>query len=159
MYYINYYHYIILYQLYQLMHSNWNNWYNPHNWYNTMNMLPTTTSILQCAFNPIGFHYILQDQPKAHKLTNHILHRPRNPPGDLRARSQKDCVCCAEWFLCHRQELLAVFPGHFQLGWCKELVSCSLARIGSGNRQIPASLKRIYEYNTTIKHVYVVWLK
>ncbi len=26
--------------------------------------LPTTT-ILQCAFNPIGFDYILRDQPKA----------------------------------------------------------------------------------------------
>ncbi len=31
-------------------------------------------SMLQCAFNPIGFHYILRDQPKANKLTNHILH-------------------------------------------------------------------------------------
>ena len=36
-------------------------------------------SILQCAFNPTGLPYILQDQPKAHELTNHILHPSPEP--------------------------------------------------------------------------------
>ncbi len=36
-------------------------------------------SMLQCAFNPIGLHYISRDQPKAHELTNHILHPSPEP--------------------------------------------------------------------------------
>ena len=36
-------------------------------------------SILQCAFNPTGLPYISRDQPKAHELTNHILHPSQEP--------------------------------------------------------------------------------
>ncbi len=62
-----------------------------------MNMSPTTITLhkLHCAFNPIGLHYILQDQPKAHEVTNHILHPSPEPsllsPGALVKRL---CMLC-----------------------------------------------------------------
>ncbi len=42
-----------LYQLFRLFHSNCSNCYNKHNW-----CISTTTqhSMMQCAFNPIGFN-------------------------------------------------------------------------------------------------------
>ncbi len=129
-----------------LFHSHWNNWCNSHNWYKKAAM---SHSMLQCAFNPIGFHYILQDQPKAHELTNHILHVVCRL-----ALPQNDCAGSAEWFQCHWQKLLvlAVFPGYFRLGWRIELVSCSRACIGPENRQIPASLKWIHKYTSNKCH-------
>ncbi len=78
--------------------------------------------------------------------------RPQNPPCGRRALPQNDCAGSAEWFRCHRQELLAVFPGYFQLGWLRELVSCSRARIGPGNRQIPASLRWTNKYTKNKCH-------
>ncbi len=81
--------------------------------------------------------------------------RLQNSPCDLRARQEKDCACCAEWFLCHRQELLAVFLWYyFQRGWRRELVSSSLAHIlvGPGNRQIPASWKALM----SITHIFSI---
>ncbi len=70
--------------------SNWNKKYNHHNWYNS------THSVLLCAFTPIGVHYISRDQPKAHELTNHILHPSpessrrslQRSPGSLHAAGQ-----------------------------------------------------------------------
>ncbi len=62
------------------------------------------TPMLQCAFNPIGLHYISRDQHKAHELTNHILHPSPEPSRQSPGAPGKDCVCCAEWFRSHRQE-------------------------------------------------------
>ena len=70
-------------------------------------------SLLQSDFNAIGFHYILQDQSKAHKFrqtTSCICHL--NPPGGRRALPQTDCSGSVEWR--HQQKLLAVSPGYFQ---------------------------------------------
>lgn len=73
--------------------------------------------------------------------------RPQTPPGGHRALPRNDCAGGAELFLCHRQELRAVSPRYYRLGWRKELVSCSLARTRPGNRQNQASLQCIEHYN------------
>ncbi len=80
--------------------------------------------------------------------------RPRNPPCGRRSLPEKDCACGAEWFRCHRQELLAVCPGYFQRGLRRELVSCSLVCIGPRNPQIRASLKSINKINTYNNHTW-----
>ncbi len=66
--------------------------------------------------------------------------RPRNPAGGRRALPESYCAGGEEWFRCRRLELQAVFQGYFPLEWHRELpvVSCSLARIWHGNRQISA---------------------
>ncbi len=94
-----------------------------------------------CAFNAVGFHYISRDHPHTQELTNRILHPSRNPAVGRRALPERDCAGGGEWFRCRRLELLAVFPEYFQWEWRRELVSCSLARIGHRNRRIPANLK------------------
>ena len=66
--------------------------------------------------------------------------RPRNSRGGRQALPQNDCAGGAEWFRCHRQELLAASPGYSQWGWRRELVSCSRARRLLVNRQNLASL-------------------
>ncbi len=113
-YYIHWYHYIILYQFYWFIHSNWNNWYNPHNWHDTMKMLH---SILQCAFNPICLHYLLRDQPKAHELTNHILH-PSNEPSwrSPSAPGKRLCMLCSGTVQVSPTGTTGSFPRIFSTG-------------------------------------------
>ena len=45
--------------------------------------------MLQCAFNPVGFHYISRDQPKAHEMTTTSCIRPLNPPSGRLASRKK----------------------------------------------------------------------
>ncbi len=141
----------------------WNYWYNSnklkkwsnsHNWYNKAAMLH---SMLQCSFNPIGFHYISRDQPKAHELTNHILHPSPEPsrrsPGAPAKQLRRRC----RMVLVSPKETTGSFPKILSLGWRKELVSCSRARKGPGNWQIPASLKWIDKYTKNKCHNIFNW--
>jgi hypothetical protein len=108
-------------------------------------------SMSHCAFNAIGFHWDRWTIPMPTSWQTTSCIRPRNPAGGRRALPERDCAGGGEWFQCRRLELPAVFTGYFQWEWRRELVSCSLARIGHGNRQIPANLKcfnRLNRHNT-----------
>jgi hypothetical protein len=87
--YLTYYVYYVTYFL--IFQSKWNKCYNSHNWYNST----YSVTVLQCAFTPFGVHYISRDQPKAHELTNHILHPSPEPsrrsPGAPSKRLRRRC--------------------------------------------------------------------
>ncbi len=91
--------------------------------------------------HPLAFITYRDTSQKPMNWQNTSCIRPLNPPCCRLALRQNDCAGGLEWFLCHWQELLAVSPGYSQVGWLRELVSFSWARIVFGNRQIPASLK------------------
>ena len=82
-----------------------------------------------------------------------------NPLCGRRALPERDCAVGAEWFRCHRQELRAVFPGYFQWGWRRELVSCSQAHIWPGNRLNPTNLKirKIWYSSYNVYNWYNLW--
>ncbi len=134
---INYFNY------FQLFHSNWNNWYN-----STTSPCPTSRRTVPSTLFAFITYRETIPMPKRLQTTSCI--RLRNPAGGRRALLESDCTGGGEWFRCRRLELPAVFPGYFQLEWRRELVFCSLARIGHGNRQIPANLKCFNQYNHTI---------
>ncbi len=105
-------------------------------------------SLLRYAFNPIGLDYISLDQPKAHELTNHILHPSPEPsrrsPG---APGKRLLMLC--WMVpVSPTGTTGTFPRKLSTRRRKELISCSQAWKGLGNWQSPASLKRINKYNT-----------
>ncbi len=62
------------------------------------------TPMLQCAFNPIGLHYISRDQHEAHELTNHILHPSPEPSRRSPGAPGKRLRMLCGMFRCHRQE-------------------------------------------------------
>ena len=111
-----------------------------NNWYNNSSMQPIVSS------TPMAFITYRGTSPKPTSWQTTFCIHPRTPPGGRQALPGNDCAGGAELFLCHRQELRAVFPKYCRLGWRKELVSCSLARIGPGNQQNQASLQCI-KYN------------
>ncbi len=78
-------------------------------------MSPTTT-ILQCAFNPIGLHYILQDQPKAHKLTKHILHQSQESSQQSLGALVKRLLMLCGMVPLSPTGITDSFPVYFQLG-------------------------------------------
>ena len=90
--------------------------------------------------HPLAFITYRETSPKPTNWQTTSCIRPQNPPGGRQALPQNDRAGGAEWFRCHRQELLAASPGYSQWGWRRELVSCSRALIVFGNRQNPASL-------------------
>ncbi len=141
---INYFNYFLLF------HSNWNHWYN-----STSSPCRTpcrTVPSTLLAF--ITYRGTIQ-MPMSWQTTSCI--RPRNPAGGRRALPERDCAGGGEWFWCRRLELPAVFPEFFQLEWRKEFVSCSLARIGHGNRQISTNLKCFNQFNTYNTHNRYKW--
>jgi hypothetical protein len=134
---------------FQLFHSNWNNWYN------------STTSPCQSPCRAVPstpFAFITyrgtNPMPMSWQTTSCI--RLQNPADGRLALPESECASCGDWFHCRWLEQQAVFPGYFQLGWQRELVSCSLARIGHGNRQIPANLE-FNEYNAYKTHYRYKW--
>ncbi len=132
---INYINYCLLFHLF------WNNWYNIHNWHN---IAACNIRCCNVPTTPLAFITYSETSPKPRNWQNTSCIRPWNPPCGRRAL--RKTIAQAVQNGCHQQEPLAVFPGYFQLGWHIDLVSCSRARIGPGNRQIPASLKWINQY-------------
>ena len=109
--------------------------------------LPCRTPCRTVPWNPLAFITYRGTIPMPTSWQTKSYIRPRNPPGGRRALPESNCAGGAEWFQCHRQGPQAVFQGYFQWGWRRELDSCSRARIGPGNQQIPAILKCINSYN------------
>ncbi len=141
---INYFNYFLL------LHSNWNNWYN-----STTSLCRTRCRTVPSTLLAFIAYCGTIPMPMSWQTTSCI--RPRNPAGGRRALPERDCAGVGEWFRCRRLELPAVFPGYFQLEWRRELVSCSLARIGHGNRQISANLKCFNQFNTNNTHNKYKW--
>ena len=92
--------------------------------------LPCHTPCRTVPWNPLAFKTYRGTIPMPTSWQTTSCIRPRNPPGGRQAHLESDCVGGAEWFRCHRQEPPAVFKGYFRWGWCRELDSCSQARIG-----------------------------
>ena len=132
----------------------WNNWYNSHNWYNKAAVLH---SMLQCAFNPIGFHYISRDQPKAHELTNHILHPSPEPsrrsPGAPAKRLRRRCGMVPV----SPTGTTGSFPKILSIGMTYRIGFLCRACIGPWNRKIPASLKWNNKYTSYKCHNIINW--
>ncbi len=144
---------IYYFNYFQLFHSNWNNWYNS-------TTSPCRSPCRACRAVPsTTFAFITYrgtiPMPMSWQPTSCI--RLRNPAGGRRALLESECEGGGEWFQCRRLEQPAIVLGYFQLEWCRELVSCNLARIGHGNRQIPAILKCINETNAYNTHNWYKW--
>ncbi len=118
---------------FQLFYSNWNNWYN-----STTSPCRTPCSTVHSTLFAFITYRGTIPMPMSWQTTSCI--RPQNPAGGRQALPESNCARGGEWFRCRRLELPAVFPGYFPLEWRRELpvVSCSLARIWHGNRQISA---------------------
>ncbi len=117
------------FNFFQLFHSNQNNWYN-----STASPCHTPCcTVPSTPYTFITYRGTIQ-MPTSWQTTSCI--RRRLPASGRRAFPERGCAGAggAEWFRCHRQELLAVFTGYFQWGWRRELVSCSWARIETENR-------------------------
>ena len=141
---INYFNY------FQLFNSNWNNWYNS----TTSRCRTPCRTVPSTPFAFITYRGTIP-MPMSWQTTSCI--RLQNPAGGRRALPESECAGGGEWFRCRRLEQQAIFPVYFQLEWRRELVSCSLARKGHGNRQIPANLKCCNEYNAYNTHNWYKW--
>ena len=119
--------------------------------------LPCRTPCRTVPWNPLAFITYRGTIPMPTSWQTTSCIRPRNPPGGRQAHLESDCVGSAELFRCHRQEPPAVFQGYFQWGWRRELDSCSRARIGPWNQQIPAILKCCNSYNKHNTHNWYKW--
>jgi hypothetical protein len=99
---------------FQLFHTSWNNWYN-----STVTTSPCRTPC--CTVPSTLFAFITYrgtiPMPMSWHTTSCI--RLRNPAGGRQALLESECAGGGEWFRCPRLEQQAVFPGYFQLEWCR----------------------------------------